>query len=123
MAKEILVGKASDFKEGDKKIVPNGKTSEIGVYFVHGNWYAYANLCPHQGGPACEGLLMAKVEEVIAEDKTYQGMRFNHDEKHIVCPWHGWEFDIADGQAVADRKWSLRKFGVEVRGEDVYVLA
>lgn len=123
MAKEILVGKASDFKEGGKKIVPNGKTSEIGVYLVHGNWYAYANLCPHQGGPACEGLLMAKVEEVIAEDKTYQGMRFNHDEMHIVCPWHGWEFDIADGQAVADSKWSLRKFEVEVRGEDVYVLA
>lgn len=121
MAKEINVGKASEFKEGDKKIVPNGK-SEIGVYFVKGGWHAYQNLCPHQGGPACEGLLMAKVEEVIAEDKTYQGMRFNHDEMHIVCPWHGWEFDISNGEAVADRKFRLRKYNVEVRGDDVYVL-
>lgn len=122
MAKDILVGKAADFKEGEKKIVPNGK-SEIGVYLVHGNWYAYQNLCPHQGGPACEGLLMAKVEEVIAEDKTYQGMRFNHDEMHIVCPWHGWEFKIDDGVACADKKWKLRKYDVEVRGDEVYVKA
>jgi nitrite reductase (NADH) small subunit len=121
MAKEINVGKTAEFKEGDKKIVPNGN-SEIGVYFVKGGWHAYQNLCPHQGGPACEGLLMAKVEEVIADDKTYKGMRFNHDEMHIVCPWHGWEFDIANGEAVADRKWKLRKYDVEVRGEDVYVL-
>lgn len=121
MAKEINVGKTSDFKEGDKKIVPNG-SSEIGVYFVKGGWHAYQNLCPHQGGPACEGLLMAKVEEVIAEDKTYQGMRFNHDEMHIVCPWHGWEFDIANGEAVADRKHKLRRYDVEVRGDEVYVL-
>lgn len=122
MAKEILVGKTAEFKEGGKKIVPNGQ-SEIGVYFVHGNWYAYQNLCPHQGGPACEGLLMAKVEEVIAEDKTYQGMRFNHDEMHIVCPWHGWEFKIDDGVSAADKKWKLRKYEVEVRGDDVYVKA
>ena len=121
MAKEINVGKKSEFKEGDKKIVPNG-SSEIGVYFVKGGWHAYQNLCPHQGGPACEGLLMARVEEVIAEDKTYKGMRFNHDEMHIVCPWHGWEFDIANGEAVADRKHKLRRYDVEVRGEDVYVL-
>lgn len=122
MAKEILVGKTSDFNEGDKKIIPNGK-SEIGVYLVNGNWYAYQNLCPHQGGPACEGLLMAKVEEVIDPvEKTYHGMRFNHDEMHIVCPWHGWEFDISNGEACGDRTWKLRKYEVDVRGEEVYVL-
>jgi nitrite reductase/ring-hydroxylating ferredoxin subunit len=122
MAKDILVGKAADFKEGDKKIIENGN-SEIGVYHVHGNWYAYQNLCPHQGGPACEGLMMAKVEEIIAEDKTYKGMRFNHDEMHIVCPWHGWEFRVADGVACGDNKWKLRKYDVEVRGGEVYVKA
>lgn len=124
MAKKdgILVGKTSDFKDGDKKIIPNGK-SEIGVYFVKGEWYAYQNLCPHQGGPACEGLMMAKVEEVIAEDKTYQGMRFNHDEMHIVCPWHGWEYDLASGVMVADANFKLRKYDVDIRGEEIYVLA
>ena len=119
--KELFVAKASDLDEGDRRIVPNGN-SEIGVFRVKGALYAYQNLCGHQGGPACEGLLMAKVEEVIAEDKTYQGMRFNHDEMHIVCPWHGWEYDLATGEMVADRKYKLKSYEVVEKGDDIYVL-
>ena len=122
MAKELFVAKTSDLPDGERKIVPNGN-SEIGVYRVKGELFAYSNLCPHQGGPACEGLLMAQVEEVIADDKTHQGMRFNHDEMHIVCPWHGWEFKMEDGVACGDPMWKLRKFDVEIRGDDVYVTA
>ena len=118
----LLVGKTSEFKDGDKKMVANGK-GEIGVYFVKGDWYAYQNFCPHQGGPVCEGLTMAKVEAIIADDKTFHGMRFNHDEMHIVCPWHGWEFKMEDGVACGDPMWKLRKFDVEIRGDDVYVTA
>lgn len=119
--KELFVAKASELGEGDRRIVPNGNT-EIGVFRVQGELYAYQNLCAHQGGPACEGLLMAKVEEVIADDKTYHGMRFNHDEMHIVCPWHGWEYDLATGVMVADRKFRLRKYDVVEKGDEVYVL-
>jgi len=119
--KDLFVAKSDDLTDGDRKIVPNGN-SEIGVYRVKGELYAYMNLCAHQGGPACEGLLMAKVEEVIADDKTYQGMRFNHDEMHIVCPWHGWEYDLETGEMVADRKFRLRKYDVEEREDGVYVL-
>ena len=117
----ILVGEVSEFGDGDKKFVANGK-GDIGVYFVKGEWYAYQNLCPHQGGPACEGLMMAKVETILADDKTSKGMRFNHDQMHIVCPWHGWEFRLADGVSSADKKFSLKKYDVEVSGESVYVL-
>lgn len=119
---EILVGKTSEFDDGDKKIVANGK-GEIGVYFVKGGWYAYQNVCPHQGGPACEGLTMAKTEQVIEEDRTCSGTRFNHDELHIVCPWHGWEFKVEDGVSSADKSFGLHRYDVEVRGEEVYVLA
>ena len=119
--KELFVAKSSELDEGDRRIVPNGN-SEIGVFRVKGALYAYQNLCGHQGGPACEGLLMAKVEEVIAEDKTYQGMRFNHDEMHIVCPWHGWEYDLATGEMVADRKYKLKSYEVVEKGDDIYVL-
>lgn len=121
MAKELFVAKAAELPDGERKIVPNGNY-EIGVYRVNGDLFAYQNVCPHQGGPACEGLLMAKVEEVIAEDKTYQGMRFNHDEMHIVCPWHGWEFDLASGDMVADRKFRLRKYDVVEKDGGIYVV-
>ena len=119
--REVLAGKVAEFDDGGKKILENG-SSEIGVYFVKGSWYAYQNMCPHQGGPACEGLMMAKVEQILADDKTHQGLRFNHDEMHIVCPWHGWEFNLADGQMCADDNFKLRKYEVDIRGEDVYVL-
>ena len=118
---EIFVAKNADFKDGEKKLVPHGKYG-IGVYRRNGNLYAYLNLCGHQGGPACEGLMMAQVEEVIADDKTYQGMRFNDDDMHIVCPWHGWEYHLKTGEFVANPKIRLRKFEVEERGDEIYVI-
>ena len=119
--KEIFVAKSSELGEGDRRIIPNGN-SEIGVFRIKGDLVAYLNLCGHQGGPVCEGLLMAKVEEIIADDKTYQGMRFNHDEMHIVCPWHGWEYDLETGVMVADKTFRLRKYEVFEREEEIYVV-
>ena len=120
--KEIFVAHASELKEGERKIV-SLDTTEIGVYRVKGKIYAYENLCAHQGGPACEGLLMPKVEEVIAADKKYEGMQFNYEELHIVCPWHGWEYELATGEMVADRKFHLKKYEVMEKGGKIYVLA
>ena len=122
MAKELFVSKLGGLPDGERKIIPNGNY-EIGVYRVNGDLFAYQNLCPHQGGPACEGLLMAKVEEVIAEDKTYQGMTFNHDEMHIVCPWHGWEFDLKNGKCTFGGASTLERFEVKNLNGRIYVKA
>lgn len=121
MENELFVGGTSELNEGERKIVPLGNT-EIGVYRIKGKLYAYENLCAHQGGPACEGLLMPKVEDVIANDKTYQGMRFNYDEWHIVCPWHGWEYDVATGEFLGNRKFRLKNYEVIEKDERIYVL-
>jgi nitrite reductase/ring-hydroxylating ferredoxin subunit len=119
--REVFLLKRSALGEGDRRVVLAGDL-EIGVFRRNGAFYAYRNLCAHQGGPACEGLLMAKVEEVIAPDKTYQGMRFNHDEIHIVCPWHGYEYDLTTGECVGDRRLRLTKYQVVERGDDLYAL-
>ena len=119
--KEISVAASSEINEGERKIVSFGNT-ELGVYRMKGKLYAYQNLCAHQGGPACEGLMMPKVEEVIAQDKTYQRMRFNYDEWHIVCPWHGWEYDLTTGEFVVNRKIRLKKFEVVEKGGKIYIL-
>ena len=120
-AKETFVAEASDIKEGDRKVLPVGNT-EIGVYRVNGKLYAYGNLCAHQGGPACEGLLMPKVEEVLGPDKTYLRQRFNYDEWHIVCPWHAWEYDVTTGEYVVNRKFRLPRYEVLERDGKIYVL-
>src|SRR5580693_10633175 len=59
---EKFVAKLSEFKDGDRRIVFVGD-NEIGVFRHGGEIYAYSNFCLHQGGPACEGLTIAKVEE------------------------------------------------------------
>ena len=64
----------------------------------------------HQGGPACEGLTIAKVEERLRPDKTSMGLYFSEEEMHFVCPWHGMEYDMKTGECVADRKLKLKKY-------------
>ncbi len=91
---EVFVGKASELKDGDRRIVKTAR-GEVGLFVEDGTYHAYSNLCPHQGGPACEGILINKVEDVIAPDRTYQGQTFS-DTRHFVCPWHGWEYDLDD---------------------------
>jgi nitrite reductase/ring-hydroxylating ferredoxin subunit len=118
---EWFVAKASEMTDGDRRIVTAGR-HEIGVFFSGGSFYAYSNLCIHQGGPACEGLLINQVVDVIAPDRTYQGQTFG-DDLHFVCPWHGYEYDMKTGEFCGDRKLKLRKYEVVQRGEDIYVVA
>jgi nitrite reductase/ring-hydroxylating ferredoxin subunit len=119
---EKFVGKASEFKDGDRRIVFLGDV-EIGVFRADGQFYAYSNYCLHQGGPACEGLIIAKVEEQIMPDKTSRGLYFSDTETHFVCPWHGYEYDMKTGECVADRRLKLRKYNVIHKGDDLYVVA
>ncbi len=118
---EVFVGTAADFNDNDRVIVRDGAL-EIGVFHRNGEYYAYRNECLHQGGPACEGLVMGKVEEIIAPDRTCIGERFSEDEMHFVCPWHGYEYDLRTGEFVVDRARALQKFDVVRKGEGVYVV-
>ena len=41
----------------------------------------------------------------------------------VVCPWHGYEYDLKTGECIGDRKQKLRRYEVIRRGEDIYVVA
>ena len=127
MAKrEFFITESAHLSDGERKIVALDTTdvaTEVGIYRVEGKLYAYENLCHHQGGPACEGLLMPKVEQVIAEDRTFERRAFNYNEWHIVCPWHAWEYDLQTGEYVVNRRIRLRKFEVVEKDGKVFVLA
>lgn len=117
---ELFVSKASELADGDRRIVTAG-AHEIGVFHKDGAYYAYSNYCVHQGGPACEGLLINRVVDVIAEDRRYEGQTFG-DEVHFVCPWHGYEFELKTGRCVGDSRLCLPKYDVVRRGDDIYVV-
>ena len=117
---ECFVAKASDLKDGDRRIVVSGK-HEVGVFFKDGEYHAYSNYCLHAGGPACEGILVNKVVDIIAPDRTYEGQTFS-DELPFVCPWHGYEYDIKTGECAGDRRLRLRKYPVVRRGDEIFVV-
>ena len=76
----------------------DGKT--IALTNVSGKFYAINNTCLHRGGPLGQGVLEGKV---------------------VTCPWHGWEYDVTSGKVAQNPAVGVDSYGVEVRGEDIFV--
>ena len=67
---------------------------------VGGKFHAINNVCLHRGAPLGEGEL--------------QGTS-------VVCPWHGWMYDVTTGKLLTNPAVAVACYAVEVRGEDVFV--
>ena len=119
MAK-VSFGTVASFDGQTHRVMEIGGV-EVAVFNLDGDFVAYENHCPHMGGPVCQGKIMPKVEEHLAADKTSLGMGFSKTEKHIVCPWHGYEFNLRTGQHPGNPRYRLRKLHVQVEGGDIYV--
>lgn len=120
MSEPVLVCKSDDLKEGAVQVFAIGDI-EIGLIRHLGNCVAYRNVCPHQGGPVCDGKLMPQVEDVIDANGLFVCQNFKEDDVHIVCPWHGYEFKIATGEHAVDPKIRLKKYETTERGGNIYV--
>ncbi len=119
---EVFAGTIGEIIENnDRKVIKHG-TLEIGVLHRNGEFFAYRNHCVHQGGPACEGMIIAKVEDVLLPDRTVSGQRFSDNELHFVCPWHGVEYDLNTGTCIPSPKRKLQKYEVIKKGNEVFVL-
>lgn len=119
---EYLVANITELADGRRRIVAPD-AGPIGVFVHDGTIYAYRNVCPHQGGPVCEGRLIARVEEEVGEFGRLGPGRYSDKVTHLVCPWHGMEFDVATGQSWSDRRLRLRRYEVVEREGQVYVVA
>jgi nitrite reductase (NADH) small subunit len=108
---EVNIGPASKFANPGRKII-GFERFEVAVFKLDGEFFAYLNHCPHMGGPACQGKMIAKVEEIIAVDRTSKGMMFSKTKMHVVCPWHGFEFDIRTGVHPGNTRARLRRLRV-----------
>src|ERR1700751_2460046 len=116
---EIAVGKLADIAEGDYRIFAVEEL-EVGIFRTGSKVLAYENVCPHAGGPVCQGKILHQVEEIITPDKKSAGLRFGK-QRHIVCPWHGYEFDLATGCHPGDASVRLTPVKVAVRDGQIYV--
>lgn len=85
--------------EGEVTEVTVGETA-IAVTRIEDKYYACGALCPHADGPLSEG---------HAEDGT------------ITCPFHGWEFDLSNGNCKTVPNTSVPVYPVEIVGDAICV--
>jgi nitrite reductase/ring-hydroxylating ferredoxin subunit len=116
-----FVGQQSDFGNDMRRIV-RVDGDEVVVFRREDEYFAFNNWCLHMGGPVGEGHLMCKVEGVVSLDKSYKTDAYSNSAVVLVCPWHGWEYEIGTGRAVANPSLALKKYEVEVDGDSVYVI-
>jgi len=90
-ALEVLPGTIREFEVEGKAIA---------LANVEGKFFAVNNVCLHRGGPLGEGEL---------------------DRQVVTCPWHGWQFDVTNGQLLTNAAVTLACYPVEVRGDEVFV--
>jgi ferredoxin-thioredoxin reductase catalytic chain len=72
---DVPVARVSDLRDGDVRHVSIGKR-EIAVVRLGQEFFALSNVCRHAFGPLAEGWM---------------------DGYLLVCPWHGWRYDVRDG--------------------------
>ena len=82
------------------KRVESGERSWV-VFNDGGELSAAVDMCPHKGAPLSAG---------------------GFDEGIVVCPLHGWEFDVRTGECVSMPDWQgLERATIVVDGEMIYV--
>ncbi len=109
------IGAAAEFVDGTIRTVGvNGR--EIGIVRWNGAMYAVNNLCTHQSGPVCSGILSGRLTAA-----SPGGMDLDTSTPILACPWHGWEFDLRTGRALHDAQHRLRIFPVRVENGRVLV--
>jgi len=96
-----------------------GKT--VGIFRFEGKLYAWENTCAHQGGPVCQGKIIPGVTEVIEPDGESRGLAFDESSLHIVCPWHGFEYDVRTGVHPGNPAARLNRVEVEEAPGGIYV--
>ncbi len=84
-------GQAKEFPCGDKVIC---------VANVNGTISAMDNVCLHRGGPLGQG--------VIEGNK-------------LVCPWHGWQWDVNSGEAVHNPVVRIAVYPLKIENGDVMI--
>ena len=99
MAEFVRVAAASDLPVGSSKEVElQGRV--VALFNVDGKIFALEGICPHAGGPLSEGMVESGI---------------------VTCPWHGWQFHLANGQNVYNSKCTQPCYEAKIEGGEIFV--
>jgi nitrite reductase/ring-hydroxylating ferredoxin subunit len=118
MTERYSVADTTELSEDGSRVITEIRGQEIAVFRHDGDYYAVANYCIHQGGPLCEGALSGQM--ITGEDGW--DWHYNDNEKYVVCPWHGWKFDITSGRSPKDERYAVPTYDTEVEDGTVYAV-
>lgn len=97
----FTVAKVGDLREGQAKVVSAGGTP-VALILANGRFRAFSNVCRHRGGPIGGG-------EVDLGQNV------------VICPFHGWQYDLETARARLNPMAKLDIYKVEVVGEEIRV--
>ncbi|GAC1466056.1 MAG: nitrite reductase small subunit NirD [Isosphaeraceae bacterium] len=99
MPKFVPLCKIDDVPEG-RGLTCEHEGLRIAVFQDSGQLHALLGRCPHANGSLGQGWL---------------------EGGEVVCPLHGWRFQLSTGRCTSVRGESVHRFRCEVRGEEVWV--
>lgn len=92
----FVVAKVGDIEPGGQLALKAGGRPII-VYNLDGEYFAMLDKCPHQGAPLSRG-----VRTGLAGHNGPGRPCMLRQGEIVMCPNHGWEFDIRTGQSWFD---------------------
>jgi nitrite reductase (NADH) small subunit len=88
----------------------------LALFNVDGRLFALENRCLHHGGPLCRGRVGGAL--LPSEPGRY---RYEPGRPVVVCPWHGWEYELETGRALFKRGVRVRTFAVRREDDEIAV--
>ena len=105
----VDAGSAAELADGAVAVVRIGRR-ELGIVRWGDRYYAVRNVCPHQLGPLAAGRVRVRL---LAGERPGQ-LEVDEGSPVITCPWHGWEFALESGCALADPAFRVAVYPVSV---------
>lgn len=96
----VDVGGIDEIADNRAKTVCLAGRERIAVFRKGNDFSAVSNVCAHQGGPLSEGKLI---------------------DGCITCPWHGWQYQPANGQSPPPFTEKIPTYRVRVEGRRILV--
>ena len=96
----IKAAKANEIGAGKSKCI-DVEGGRVALFNIGNVFYAVDNVCPHRGGPLCEGPVNAG---------------------QVTCPWHGSIFDVATGKVLqGPATENVATYATRVLGTDIEI--
>jgi nitrite reductase/ring-hydroxylating ferredoxin subunit/DMSO/TMAO reductase YedYZ heme-binding membrane subunit len=96
----VMASRVADIAEGRGLVVHPPGAEAVAIFRHAGRLSAISNLCAHQNGPLGEGCVI-------------DGL--------VTCPWHGFQYRLADGRAPAPFTEKLATYRLRLAGEAVWL--